>query len=580
MSKHCKGVSEETTTRILKSAIGRRAKVCKVLGWCHSASGLQMRRKTQVFRLLRTRSFSASHLRSNLSAVKARSWAFSLKPDQADVKLHPANRDVLCSAHRAVWSDRRNAWANVVTHSIRHVIKKSAIVDKATVDAQDARVKKWWSLKLGSAKEAVTDSFCSTSEQCARLQEDGVAKTTGFGGWRSGSTRCHDRIRSAGASSTTWRSPARLYEANVCERVTRIEIATSCRTSWRKHARKGTMNLLRMQQLCSPLGKVLALSNSWWSSCHSSTRLPLRSVLKQFSTHPIRRTSLFRKNGRGLKVCCLSSSLSPSESSKRRMLRKMQRKKRSSSLRGQIPEVAANGQSDDQHASMTQNSRVEDSVSRTASAHQSQYRSSPFPHTSSEFWKQEQLWLSTFDEWQFDLEQDICSGGARASNRSLHVWSDSPIAKTSMTTILYTGDDTGGDYTAIGSGTTCGPYTLVPCAHYVKPFTEYQECSSYENSTPSLFACSESSYLKAYRDDKQRTSAAYSLSAVTGIQQVSRSRQRSRWRSGALRIDQIVDTNRSRRGVGAQLYIPRLLEIVERRPVYVRLALWFLHHPA
>ena len=28
--------------------------------------------------------------------------------------------------------------------------------------------------------------------------------------------------------------------------------------------------------------------------------------------------------------------------------------------------------------------------------------------------------------------------------------------------------------------------------------------------------------------------------------------------------------------VGAQLYIPRLLEIVERRPVYVRLALWFL----
>ena len=31
---------------------------------------------------------------------------------------------------------------------------------------------------------------------------------------------------------------------------------------------------------------------------------------------------------------------------------------------------------------------------------------------------------------------------------------------------------------------------------------------------------------------------------------------------------------------GAQLYNPRLLEIVARRPVYVRLALWFLHHPA
>ena len=85
--------------------------------------------------------------------------------------------------------------------------------------------------------------------------------------------------------------------------------------------------------------------------------------------------------------------------------------------------------------------------------------------------------------------------------------------------------------------------------------------------------------LKAYRDDKQMTSAVCSLSTVKGIQQISRSRQHSRRRSGAPKIDQIADTNRSRRGVGAQLYIPRLLEIVERRPVYVRLALWFLHHP-
>ena len=86
--------------------------------------------------------------------------------------------------------------------------------------------------------------------------------------------------------------------------------------------------------------------------------------------------------------------------------------------------------------------------------------------------------------------------------------------------------------------------------------------------------------LKAYRDDKQMTSAVCSLSTVKGSQQISRSRQHSRRRSGAPRIDQIVGTNRSRRGVGAQLYIPHLLEIVARRPVYVRLALWFLHHPA
>ena len=41
--------------------------------WCQLASGSQKRWKTQVSRLLRTRSFSASHLRSNLSAMKARS---------------------------------------------------------------------------------------------------------------------------------------------------------------------------------------------------------------------------------------------------------------------------------------------------------------------------------------------------------------------------------------------------------------------------------------------------------------------------------------------------------------------------
>ena len=32
MAKHCKGVSEETTTGVLKSVIERKVKVCKVLG--------------------------------------------------------------------------------------------------------------------------------------------------------------------------------------------------------------------------------------------------------------------------------------------------------------------------------------------------------------------------------------------------------------------------------------------------------------------------------------------------------------------------------------------------------------------
>ena len=65
-----------------------------------------------------------------------------------------------------------------------------------------------------------------------------------------------------------------------------------------------------------------------------------------------------------------------------------------------------------------------------------------------------------------------------------------------------TGIFTGGDHAAIGSGRSCAAVHA-----HVKLFTEYPECSSSENSIPSLFACSESSYLKAYRDDKQKISA-------------------------------------------------------------------------
>ena len=109
--------------------------------------------------------------------------------------------------------------------------------------------------------------------------------------------------------------------------------------SWRRHARKGSMNLLRIQQFCLLLRKVLTLLDSWLSNCHSFTRLLLRSLLKGSSTHSIQRTKQLRKNGQGLKVW---SSRSSSESSKRRMLWKRQRKKRSSSLRERRSEVVAN----------------------------------------------------------------------------------------------------------------------------------------------------------------------------------------------------------------------------------------------
>ena len=40
-----------------------------------------------------------------------------------------------------------------------------------------------------------------------------------------------------------------------------------------------------------------------------------------------------------------------------------------------------------------------------------------------------------------------------------------------------------GDCTDIGSGTTCGPYSLAPCAHHVAPSTEYPVCPSSDYST-------------------------------------------------------------------------------------------------
>ena len=89
-----------------------------------------MKTKTQVFRLLRTRGFSASHLRSNLSEMKAMSKPFSVKFMSSFIQ----QTEMLCSAHRAVWPDRPN--------SIRHVVKEIVIGDKVTVAAQDTRVKK------------------------------------------------------------------------------------------------------------------------------------------------------------------------------------------------------------------------------------------------------------------------------------------------------------------------------------------------------------------------------------------------------------------------------------------------------
>jgi cathepsin B len=77
---------------------------------------------------------------------------------------------------------------------------------------------------------------------------------------------------------------------------------------------------------------------------------------------------------------------------------------------------------------------------------------------------------------------------------------------------------TGGDYFDIGSGETCAPYSLAPCAHHVPPTDKYPACPSSEYPTPSLSKCTESAYGKGYSADKIKATDSYSLTGIQAIQ--------------------------------------------------------------
>jgi len=76
---------------------------------------------------------------------------------------------------------------------------------------------------------------------------------------------------------------------------------------------------------------------------------------------------------------------------------------------------------------------------------------------------------------------------------------------------------TGGDYSDIGAGDTCAPYTLAACAHHVTS-AKYPDCPSSEYSTPSLSKCSESAYPVDYKSDKIKATDSYSLNGISAIQ--------------------------------------------------------------
>jgi cathepsin B len=81
-----------------------------------------------------------------------------------------------------------------------------------------------------------------------------------------------------------------------------------------------------------------------------------------------------------------------------------------------------------------------------------------------------------------------------------------------------TGVVTGGDYTDIGSGDTCYPFSLAPCAHHVPATAKYPVCPSSEYPSPSCKnSCSESKYSKSFSSDKVRASDSYSVRGETQI---------------------------------------------------------------
>jgi cathepsin B len=83
-----------------------------------------------------------------------------------------------------------------------------------------------------------------------------------------------------------------------------------------------------------------------------------------------------------------------------------------------------------------------------------------------------------------------------------------------------TGVVTGGDYTDIGSGDTCYPYSLAPCAHHVPATAKYPACPSSEYPSPSCKrSCTESGYGKSYSSDKVRATSAMSVRGESQIMQ-------------------------------------------------------------
>lgn len=78
----------------------------------------------------------------------------------------------------------------------------------------------------------------------------------------------------------------------------------------------------------------------------------------------------------------------------------------------------------------------------------------------------------------------------------------------------------GGDYSDVGKGTSCEPYTLESCAHHVAPPAGMVACDTLpEFATPKCVStCNEKNYKTSYSTDKHKASSSYSVKGADNMQ--------------------------------------------------------------
>ena len=113
--------------------------------------------------------------------------------------------------------------------------------------------------------------------------------------------------------------------------------------------------------------------------------------------------------------------------------------------------------------------------------------------------------IATGEDVEFSTEDTASCCRSFACGFSMGCNGGQPSA--ALQWMANTGVVTGGDYPDIGSGSSCRPYTLKPCAHHVPATKKYAKCPTSEYPTPQCTAsCSESKYPKSYADDKTKGS--------------------------------------------------------------------------